>query len=88
MKNISVDSIYFRSKDVVDTSNRVLDRLSYLNVTQFRELFVQEVFPEKQLNKDLKYIDKKKDLSLNPTNKIQDTTIYWTNTPLKTTKAH
>ncbi|MBP0902758.1 carboxypeptidase-like regulatory domain-containing protein [Mariniflexile gromovii] len=76
----------FETKNVLDTSNRTLGQLLFLDVNQFREIFVQEVFPNKKPSKNLEYIDKLSPLSKAHLNKNDAVSKYWLNTPLKTTK--
>lgn len=78
--------ITFEAKNVLDTSNRKLDEQLFLDVNQFREVFVQEVFPKKQPVLGLEYINKSKPLSQGRLNKTDDNLKYWLNTPLKKIK--
>ncbi|MGB5942645.1 MAG: hypothetical protein WBG71_07165 [Leeuwenhoekiella sp.] len=82
-QDIDYKKITFKSENVVDESNRESNVQMYLHATQFRELFVQEVFSARLLPNDLEYTDKSKHLSKSPINKISDSSKYWINTPLK-----
>lgn len=74
------------TKNVLDTSNRKLDEPLFLDINQFREVFVQEVFPNKQPIPGLEYSMKSQPLSQGPLNKNDAISKYWLNTPLKKTK--
>lgn len=83
---IDYDKITYETKNVLDTSNRKLDEQLFLDINQFREIFVQEVFSEKQPILGLEYINKSKPLSQGQINKNDAVLKYWLNTPLKKTK--
>ena len=63
--------------------NRKLDKKSTIKINQFRELFVQEVFPVKQLPSDIIAVEKNKPLSYATLNNFSNNDKYWINTPLK-----
>ncbi|MEP3837277.1 MAG: carboxypeptidase-like regulatory domain-containing protein [Algibacter sp.] len=73
-------------KNVLDTANKVLNKSLFFDVNQFREVFVQEVFSNKQPDSNLEYINKSQPLSYSRLNKMDNNLKYWLNTPLKKTK--
>ncbi|MDH7447381.1 carboxypeptidase-like regulatory domain-containing protein [Aquimarina sp. 2201CG14-23] len=76
----------YKIKNITDIANRKLGKPSTTKVKQFRELFVQEVFPNKKYSDAPKYARKSVPLSQSPINTLEDESRYWVNTPLKTIK--
>lgn len=77
----------YKIRGVTDLAGRKLDEVVFLNVDQYREFFVQQVFPNKELPEDLRFVNKGemlKDTYVNQ-KKIDDDT-YWINSPLKIIK--
>lgn len=69
-----------------DLKNRELDKSSSTTVFQFRELFVQKLFPSKSAPNDRRYMDKNAPLSQEMVGlNLQDMGDYWMNTPLRST---
>ena len=73
----------YNLKDIYD---RELNIEEVLNVFQFREFFVQEVFINKELPENLEFVKKVKNLSKSEINKLDKASRYWVNTPLKEIK--
>ena len=72
---------------MTDLAGRKLDELVFLDVDQYREFFVQQVFTEKTLPEDLIFVSKAemlKDAKINDGQIDKET--YWINSPLKTIK--
>ena len=76
--------VTYRIKNLRDVSNKKLGKKQTVTANQFRELFVQEVFPVKPLPQNINYINKQRPL---PKYRREDSDTfiakYWLNTPLK-----
>ncbi len=81
-KNLS-EMMKLDINNVKDTNGKVLNRIPRFVLNQYREMFVQEVFPEKEINKNLQFMDKNIPLSESVINSFVDKHKYWVNTPLK-----
>ncbi|MGI9532613.1 carboxypeptidase-like regulatory domain-containing protein [Lutimonas sp.] len=57
-----------------------------VTLKQFREIFVQEVFEQKEMDSTFYFIDKNKVLSASKTNENKESQKYWVNSPLKESK--
>jgi len=87
VKVVSSGDFSYKLKKIKDVSGAELNKASMLVGYQFRELFTQEIFEQKQPVEDLIYVNKKKPLSYANINKTTiDIKKYWINTPLKQTK--
>ncbi len=73
-------------KNVKDTDGRVLNDIPKVELNQYREVFVQEVFPGKQVEKGVKLMNKNAPLSTSAINDFEEIHKYWVNTPLKKNK--
>jgi hypothetical protein len=72
------------TKNVRDVKNRELDKDKTSTVFQFRELFVQKIFPSKIAPIDGEFIDKIIPLSKELlSKKLTEKEAYWMNSPLK-----
>jgi len=71
---------------VRDKFKRELNDKKILNIFQFREFFVQEVFPKKELQKNVEFVNKTKHLSESSIINSKSALKYWVNTPLKKIK--
>ncbi len=83
----TMTGIEYKIRGVKDLAGRKLDELVFLDVDQYREFFVQQVFTDKNLPEDLKFVNKAemlKDAYINEERIEEDT--YWINSPLKTIK--
>lgn len=69
-------------KRVRDFNNRLIYKRINKPAYQFREFFVQEVFEDKKLDSQIKYIDKFKPLSKSPINSLNNIDDYIINSPL------
>ncbi|OUR92232.1 hypothetical protein A9Q87_07060 [Flavobacteriales bacterium 34_180_T64] len=90
-ENVNIDDRFikdlkYKIKNIKDVASRPLGRVSELEVNQFRELFIQEVFENKPLPNNLRFVNKKTNLKKSVINKSEDISTYWLNIPLKTTK--
>jgi len=80
-------SLKYRFKNITDSANRELNRTTLIGVNQFRELFVQKVFPNKKLPQGkVNYVQKTAPLSESQLNSNKTANKYWVNTPLKASK--
>jgi len=66
-----------------DIYGRTLNVEEVLDVYQFREFFVQEVFPDRVLPINLEFVKKAKNLTKSKINDLDKASRYWVNTPLK-----
>jgi hypothetical protein len=84
----TMKELTYKIKNVTDISGRDLNKKTFIRVNQFRELFVQEVFTDKDLPDDLYFINKSEKLSesLINKNKLKNLSDYWINSPLNATK--
>lgn len=84
----NMKDLTYKIKKVTDISGRDLNKKTFIRVNQFRELFVQEVFPNKKLSEDLYYVNKSERLneSLINKTKLNNVSDYWVNSPLKVTR--
>lgn len=84
----TMKELSYKIRKVTDISGRDLNKKTFIRVNQFRELFVQEVFQNKQLPDDLYFVNKSEKLeeSLINKNKLTNISDYWINSPLKATK--
>lgn len=86
-KDEDIKNLKYKIKNLVDTSNRKLNKVTVIDINQFRELFVQEVFPNRPLPlRNMKFVDKTAPLSKAGVNTVKGKSKYWINTPLKATK--
>ena len=77
-------SLSMSTKDIIDEKNRELDKASNAMVFQFREMFVQKVFPVKAAPADGEFIDKTVPLSKEAVSKNANRKDdYWMNSPLR-----
>ncbi len=83
----TMTGLEYKIRGVTDLAGRKLDELVFLDVDQYREFFVQQVFTEKTLPEDLIFVSKAemlKDAKINDGQIDKET--YWINSPLKTIK--
>ncbi len=78
--------IRLKIKNVKDTNGKVLNEIPKVSLNQYREVFVQEVFPSKTIEGDVKLMNKNAPLSTSPINLFKNKDKYWVNTPLKKNK--
>ncbi|MBP2830627.1 carboxypeptidase-like regulatory domain-containing protein [Aquimarina sp. U1-2] len=81
-RNLS-EAIDVQIKNVKDTDGKLLNRIPKFVLYQYRELFVQEVFPEKKILSEGVFMDKYLPLSKSHINSFDEQHKYWINTPLK-----
>ena len=77
------ERLKFESRDIIDITGRKLGNTSYLDVNQFRELFVQKQNTEKTISTDTLFIDNSKPLIINKLSTGRTKPSYWMNTPLR-----
>lgn len=77
-----VAHLEIKIKNITDIDNRKIYKPNKKIAYQFREYFVQEVNPDKNLNKSLKYIPKFQPLEDAPLNSNDSISGYIINTPL------
>lgn len=84
----NMKDLTYKIKKVTDISGRELNKRTFIRVNQFRELFVQEVFPNKTLSEDLYFVNKSERLneSLINKSKLDNVSEYWVNSPLKVSR--
>jgi hypothetical protein len=73
-------------KKIRALNGNLLDDVPIIKVNQFREIFVQEVFPEKKSYEELFFVNKSLPLSMSKLNTTSGKSNYWINTPLKSSK--
>ena len=71
--------------DIFDLNGHKLNEPNYVEVSQYRELFRQEINPNYQLPEDPTFIDRDTTLQANfiQLEQVQDLKSFWINTPLK-----
>ena len=75
--------ITYKIKKVTDVKGRKLGKSKTITANQFRELFVQEVFPKKTLPENTLFLHKTRPLSSAKGNTTLESDGYWINTPLQ-----
>lgn len=76
--------LIMRTNNIRDLKNRELDKTSSTTVYQFRELFVQKIFPSKDAPLNGEFIDKTVPLSKEVVSKnLKKKEDYWMNSPLR-----
>lgn len=76
----------FKLENIKDINGYKINKEVTLKFNQYRELFVQEIFENKPLPNNIKFIDKAKPLSKSTITKTNFTNQYWVNSPLKKSK--
>jgi len=79
----AMENVTYRIKNITDIGNRKLNKGGNIKVNQFRELFVQEVYPNRSLPLDVVFMRKKEPLLNSSINLSLKNEKYWINTPLK-----
>ena len=79
-------NVRIKLKNIRDINGEIVNEIPLLKVNQFREIFVQEVFPKNELGEDLFFVRKNVPLSYSKTNSVKRKSHYWINTPLKSAK--
>ncbi len=73
-------------KGIKDTQGNKIREMPKLFVNQYREIFVQEVFPGKKIKEDAKPMNKALPMFKSAINIFEKANSYWENTPLKQEK--
>ncbi len=76
----------YKLNNIKDTNGRKIGKITRKTVDQFRELFVQKVFPSKELPRSFFFMKKTTPISENRVLNIEDDNLYWINSPLKIKK--
>ncbi len=82
----AMEKVTYKVRNVVDIGNRKLGKKYVVKANQFREIFVQEVFPNNPCSSSVAFVRKDAPLSKSTVNSFKERARYWINTPLKTTK--
>ncbi len=85
-KAILDDGIRYKIKKLKDVKGRVLNEQNILRADQFREFFVQKVFPLSRIDTTYEFVDKGLPLKESKHNSFKGKETYWINTPLKGSK--
>ena len=85
-KAIIRDGIRYEINKLKDTRGRLLNEQKSLRADQFREIFVQKVFPESSIDTTYDFVQKGMPLKDSKQNSFQLQETYWINTPLKSSK--
>jgi hypothetical protein len=83
---IQISDFEYKVKNVKDKAGFKINKLTKLNGYQFREMYVQKVNVNKELDESLIFIQKDKPLYRTRVNSDIDIKNFWLNSPLKTTK--
>lgn len=75
-------SVTLKTSNITDVAGRPLDVMTFLDATQYREIFVQQLMKGSDAG-EYKPIDKFKPLYRMPVSPTSDATHFWMNTPLK-----
>ncbi|AXT18685.1 hypothetical protein D7030_06380 [Flavobacteriaceae bacterium AU392] len=76
----------YQIRNLRDVFDRKLNKTKELEIYQFREFFVQEVFPNKELPSNIEFVNKTLPLSQSKIHKFEAKNKYWINTPLQVIK--
>ena len=85
-KAIISEGIQYEINKLKDTRGRVLNEQKSLRADQFREIFVQKVFPDSSIDTAFNFVAKEFPLKDSKQNSIKLQETYWINTPLKASK--
>jgi len=85
-KSIFNKEIAYEIKHLKDINGRLINNPEEVLVDQFREFFVQEVFPNKSIEMDKDFVRKNSALNQSRSYSLDGKDIYWINTPLKVNK--
>lgn len=80
------ENISFKLKNIKDSDGLIINEIPIIEVNQFREIFVQQVFPDKEPEENLHFVNKNAPLSNSKLNTFGKQSDYWVNTPLKSNK--
>ncbi len=81
-----VTNLQLMIKGIKDTQGNKIREMPKLFLNQYREIFVQEVFPGKKIVEDAKPMNKSLPMFKSEVNIFDKATSYWENTPLKQEK--
>ncbi len=85
-KAILNDGIRYEINHLRDVNGRILNKKDILHADQFREFFVQKVFPGSRFDSSYNFVDKSLPLKASKLNTFKGKETYWINTPLKASK--
>ena len=80
------DGIRYEINRLKDIRGKLLNEQKSIRANQFRENFVQKVFPESGIDSAFEFVNKELPLKASKQNSLKQGEIYWINTPLKATK--
>ncbi len=80
------DRIKYRIKNIKDITGRPINKTTTIYLHQFREIFVQEVHPNKSLPLELTFINKNAPLSASELNTLEESSKYWISSPFEASK--
>jgi len=83
---IMQDGIRYEINKLKDIRGRLINEQKLLRANQFREIFVQKVFPESYIDSAFEFVNKELPLKASKQNSLEHRETYWINTPLKATK--
>ncbi|GAA4270930.1 carboxypeptidase-like regulatory domain-containing protein [Aquimarina gracilis] len=84
--NTLLEDFELSIKGIKDVFGNQIGKMPKLFINQYREIFVQEVFPGKKIPLGKKPMDKSLPLSKSSKNSFEEGNKYWENTPLKQNK--
>ncbi len=87
-KDTFPEEIRLHIKNIKDLDGNVINKTPKITLNQYREMFVQEVFPDKKLPRDVQAMNKYTPLSTSEINEFSKKNEYWLNTPLKKNKTN
>lgn len=85
-KAIFNGEVRYEIKQLKDIKGRVLNKQDLIRADQFREIFVQKVFPNAELDSSYNFIQKDEPLKSSKKNVFKGKEKYWINSPLKSSK--
>ena len=85
-KAIFNHEINYEIRKLKDVKGRMLNKQNIIRADQFREIFVQKVFPEFSIDSTFDFVNKNFPLKASKLNSFKGKETYWINTPLKASK--
>lgn len=88
LEKLNPKDLKFSMRKIKDVAGREIYRPQLLVAYQFREFFIQEVFPTKNISDNILIINNEAPLYFSKINFNQDYNKYWLNSPLKNIKSN
>jgi len=85
-KSIFNKEVKYQVKHLKDVNGRLINTPDGILVDQFREFFVQEVFPKKSMVLSHEFVKKNAPINRSKSHSLDGKDIYWINSPLKIDK--